>query len=108
MSLPEPQAWTAYGETLHSRLMIGTAGYPSPAVLRDAIAASGAGVVTVGLRRTLATGLQGSFDPAGITCPDGTPLLDAMRAGDTYVNVHTTQFPGGEIRGQIAAHGPHA
>ena len=49
---------------------------------------------------------QGSFDPAGITCPDGTPLLEAMRAGDTYVNVHTSQFPGGEIRGQIAAHGP--
>ena len=28
-------------------------------------------------------------------------LLDAMRAGNTYVNVHTSQFPGGEIRGQI-------
>jgi hypothetical protein len=28
-------------------------------------------------------------------------LLAAMRDGDTYVNVHTTQFPGGEIRGQI-------
>ena len=51
---------------------------------------------------------QGSFDPAGFTCPDGTPLLDAMRAGDTYVNVHTTQFPGGEIRGQIVAHGSQA
>lgn len=32
-------------------------------------------------------------------------LLDAMRAGSTYVNVHTSQFPGGEIRGQIAARG---
>jgi hypothetical protein len=28
-------------------------------------------------------------------------LLDAMRAGNTYVNVHTSQFPPGEIRGQI-------
>ncbi|MGH7476454.1 MAG: CHRD domain-containing protein [Longimicrobiales bacterium] len=28
-------------------------------------------------------------------------LMDAIRAGNTYVNVHTTQFPGGEIRGQI-------
>jgi hypothetical protein len=28
-------------------------------------------------------------------------LLDAMRAGNTYVNVHTTENPGGEIRGQI-------
>jgi hypothetical protein len=28
-------------------------------------------------------------------------LLDAMQAGNTYVNVHTSQFPPGEIRGQI-------
>jgi CHRD domain len=28
-------------------------------------------------------------------------LIAAMDAGDTYVNVHTTAFPGGEIRGQI-------
>jgi hypothetical protein len=28
-------------------------------------------------------------------------LVDAMRAGDAYANVHTSQFPAGEIRGQI-------
>jgi hypothetical protein len=28
-------------------------------------------------------------------------LLDAMAAGNTYVNVHTSQYPGGEVRGQI-------
>jgi hypothetical protein len=28
-------------------------------------------------------------------------LLDAMRAGNTYVNVHTSQHPPGEVRGQI-------
>lgn len=27
-------------------------------------------------------------------------LLDAMRSGNTYTNVHTVQNPGGEIRGQ--------
>jgi hypothetical protein len=54
---------------------------------------------------------EGSFAPAAHDC-DGTPLLDAMRDGDTYVNVHTNDgdntpnegpgdFPGGEIRGQI-------
>jgi hypothetical protein len=30
-------------------------------------------------------------------------LVRAMRAGATYANVHTTQFPNGEIRGQINA-----
>jgi hypothetical protein len=28
-------------------------------------------------------------------------LLAAIRAGNTYVNVHTSQFPPGEVRGQI-------
>jgi hypothetical protein len=28
-------------------------------------------------------------------------LIDAMAAGNTYVNVHTSQFPPGEVRGQI-------
>jgi hypothetical protein len=28
-------------------------------------------------------------------------LIDELRAGNAYVNVHTSQFPPGEIRGQI-------
>lgn len=28
-------------------------------------------------------------------------LLAAMRSGNAYVNVHTTQFPGGEMRGTV-------
>jgi CHRD domain len=30
-------------------------------------------------------------------------VLEAIAAGMAYVNVHTTRFPGGEIRGQLAA-----
>jgi hypothetical protein len=28
-------------------------------------------------------------------------LIDHIKAGNAYVNVHTTLYPGGEIRGQI-------
>lgn len=34
----------------------------------------------------------------GATVPE---LLQAMQDGDTYVNVHSTDFPGGVVRGQI-------
>jgi hypothetical protein len=60
---------------------------------------------------------QGTFNPAGIICPAANvgsdmPLLDAIRAGLAYVNVHTNDgvlppntgpgdFPGGELRGQL-------
>lgn len=60
---------------------------------------------------------SGTFNPTGVICPAATlgqnmPLIDAMRAGLTYVNVHTNDgvapantgpgdFPGGEVRGQI-------
>ena len=60
---------------------------------------------------------SGRFDPRGVTCAvadvgSAMPLLDAMRAGLAYVNVHTNDgvaptntgpgdFPGGEIRGQL-------
>jgi CHRD domain-containing protein len=60
---------------------------------------------------------SGTFSPTGVICPASAvgqdmPLLDAIRAGLTYVNVHTNDgvaptntgpgdFPGGEIRGQL-------
>jgi len=46
--------WCLHGVALRSRFLIGSAGYPSPAHLDEAIVASGAQVVTVGLKRHLA------------------------------------------------------
>lgn len=40
-----------YGTKVGSRLLLGTAQYPSPAILSEAIRASGADIVTVSLRR---------------------------------------------------------
>lgn len=43
--------WQVYGRPLESRLLLGTARYPSPDVMAQAVRASGTGVVTVGMRR---------------------------------------------------------
>ena len=43
--------WTVAGATLHSRLLLGTARYPSPQVLSGAVRASDTQILTVGLRR---------------------------------------------------------
>ena len=43
----------------------------------------------------------------GIAAMEFAELVKAIRAGYTYGNVHTTRFPGGEIRGQIGDHEAH-
>lgn len=56
--------------------------------------------------------LTGTFGPDGVVGPAGQgldagelpQLLQAMRSGNTYVNVHTTRFASGEIRGQLRGH----
>ena len=59
---------------LASRFFLGTAGYPSPQVLQEAIAASGTEVVTVGLKRQLAAaGAPGDF--YGLIRSTGARLL---------------------------------
>jgi hypothetical protein len=37
----------------------------------------------------------------GIDAGDLTSALEAVREGNSYANMHTTRFPGGEIRGQV-------
>jgi CHRD domain len=57
--------------------------------------------------------VEGTIDPAdvigpanqGIAAGEFDELVRAIRAGVTYANVHSTKFPGGEIRGQIDAGG---
>ena len=41
----------------------------------------------------------------GIAAGEYTELLAALRSGTTYANVHSSERPGGEIRGQITAAG---
>ncbi len=51
--------WEIGGKKLKSRILIGSALYPSPAIMKEAIVASGAEVVTLSLRR------QSAGDDAG-------------------------------------------
>jgi hypothetical protein len=59
---------------------------------------------------------SGSFDPSTLCDSGEMTVLEAMRAGLAYVNVHTNDgdttpnegpgdFPGGEIRGQLEPRG---
>lgn len=56
--------------------------------------------------------ISGTITPADIIGPAGqgiaagefTELVDAVHAGYTYVNVHSTTFPVGEIRAQLGHH----
>lgn len=93
-----------------SHIHIGSAGVNGPVVVfLYGPAAPGGGRVDGRLA-------EGTFTAANLVGPlAGHPLsdlIDAMRAGNTYVNVHTNDgvdptntgpgdFPGGEIRGQI-------
>ena len=56
------------------------------------------GSTTAGDIITLTT--PGATDQA-VPLHDFATFLRAIRTGDGYVNMHTTRFPGGEIRGQL-------
>jgi hypothetical protein len=54
------------------------------------------------------TGTARSADVIGTLAGNFAGLVTAIKGGTAYVNVHTTQNPGGEIRGQIAQGTPTA
>ncbi|MGZ5023147.1 MAG: CHRD domain-containing protein, partial [Chthoniobacterales bacterium] len=50
-----------------------------------------------------------SFNPSYVAANGGTTasataaLITAIQAGESYLNIHTSSFPGGEIRGFLVA-----
>ena len=53
------------------------------------------------------TSLAGTYNPSFVTAAGSVALAEAalfagLNAGDAYLNIHTSAFPGGEIRGFLA------
>jgi len=73
------ETWTIADRTLHSRLLLGTGGFPSLELLAGAIAQSGSELVTVALRR---------LDPAGRLAGQGS-LIDVLCAAGVQLLPNT-------------------
>lgn len=99
------------GEALHYKLNVANIENVTASHIHLAPAGSNGGVVaflyggptTEGRTQgTLATGTITADDLVGALAGQSLDaLLAEMDAGGAYVNVHTSQIPGGEIRGQI-------
>jgi hypothetical protein len=65
------------------------------------------GVTAGSFLQTLDLTLASSYNPSFVTAHGGTvtqaeaDFVAGLLAGQTYFNIHTTVFPGGEIRGQL-------
>ena len=65
------------------------------------------GVTTGTYLQTFDLTLASTYNPAFITAHGGTvagaqaAFITGLLSGQTYLNIHTSQFPGGEIRGQL-------
>lgn len=63
------------------------------------------GVTSGTFNNTFDTLAAGTYNPAFVTAQGGTAagaeaaLAAGLSSGETYYNIHTTEFPGGEIRG---------
>ncbi len=75
-----------YGKEIGSRLMLGTAQYPSPSVLAEAFRRSGAGIATVSVRREAGKEKAGAapvtaFGPGGPVPAAGQRAVLCCRSG---------------------------
>jgi hypothetical protein len=70
------------------------------------------GVTAGSFTETLDLTLASSYNPAFVTLEGGTvsgaeaALIAGIENGESYLNIHTTQNPGGEIRGLLATPEP--
>jgi len=98
-----------YGENLTSCLMLGTAQYPSPAVLAEAFRRSGAGVATVSLRREAAGSRAGAdfwalIRDLGVRVLPNTAGCHSMREAVTTAHMARELFGTDWIKLEVIGH----
>ena len=97
-----------YEQTFNSRLLLGTALYPSPKIMQDAIRASGADIVTVSLRRETAGGKNGDafwslIRELGVTVLPNTAGCRTARDAITTAELARELFATSRIKLEVIA-----
>ena len=100
MSSPVVQAHIHFGA---SKTNGGVVAFLCGGNVKPACPASGTvtGTITASDVSILPSTNGDSVIPQGIQPGNLAGLIKAIRSGDTYINVHTANFPSGEIRGQV-------
>jgi len=95
-----------YGVSLNSRLLLGTAQYPSPAILRQAIAASGAEVITVSLRRegTEGAGFRDILVQSGCRILPNTAGCHSVKEAVTTAHMARELFSTNWVKLEVIGH----
>ena len=97
-----------YGKEFSSRLLVGSALYPSPAIMQGAIRASGAQIVTVSLRREAAGGKTGDafwklIRELGVTILPNTAGCRSVREAVTTARLARELFGTSFIKLEVIA-----
>jgi len=93
----------------HIHCCAGPGGIAIPATTTPSFPGFPVGVTTGTYLQTFDLTLASSYNPAFITAHGGTvagaeaAFIAGLTSGQTYLNIHTSQFPGGETRGQLQA-----
>jgi hypothetical protein len=90
---------------IHAPTLLPFAGTAGVATTTPTFAGFPAGITSGSYSNTLDLTLASSYNPAFVTANGGTTagaqaaLVAAMFSGRSYLNIHSSTYPGGEIRG---------